>query len=71
MFARPLSTLNIGQQTDMKRLLMGGGLRSARRYSPASTSFSRVYDTLAKDKHRMATQWLDFEIVGKTVNGKS
>jgi len=64
VFAGPLTSLNIAQQTDMKRLLIGGGLRLGAALQPGEYVLQVVVnDTLAKDKHRMATQWIDFEIV--------
>ena len=64
VFAGPLAPLNFDRQADMKRLLMGGRLRLGAALSPGDYVLQViVYDPLAKAKHRMATQWIDFEIV--------
>jgi hypothetical protein len=53
-----------GQHTDMKRLLAGSRLRLGAGLPPGDYVLQVVVnDTLAKEKHRMATQWVDFEIV--------
>ncbi|HEX7175394.1 MAG TPA: hypothetical protein VF240_09060 [Pyrinomonadaceae bacterium] len=64
VFAGNPVNFNPGQQTDMKRLLVGGRLRLGAALPPGEYVLQVVVnDTLAKEKHRMATQWIDFEIV--------
>ena len=51
-------------QTDMKRLLAGGTIQLGTNLSPGEYMFEIVVtDLLADQKHRVATQWMDFQIV--------
>ena len=51
-------------QTDMKRLLAGGTIQLGTNLSPGEYMFEVVVtDLLADQKHRVVTQWMDFEIV--------
>jgi len=51
-------------QTDMKRLLAGGTIQLGTNLSPGEYMFEVVVtDLLADQKHRVVTQWMDFQIV--------
>jgi VWFA-related protein len=51
-------------QTDLKRLPVGGAIQLGSEMAPGEYVFQIVVtDSLAKEKHRVATQWIDFEIV--------
>jgi hypothetical protein len=53
-----------GQQTDWKRLVAGGRIRTGGELRPGEYVLQVVVtDKLTKDKNRVATQWIDFEIV--------
>jgi hypothetical protein len=52
------------QQDDLKRLVAGGGIKLSRSAVPGEYVIQLVVtDLLAKPDRRVATQWLDFEIV--------
>jgi hypothetical protein len=52
-----------GNQPDMKRLTAGGALQLGTDMTPGEYILQIIVtDTLAKDKYRTATQWIDFEI---------
>jgi VWFA-related protein len=54
----------ISSQPDLKRLLAGGVIQLGTDLSPGEYVFQVVVnDPQASDKHRLATQWIDFEIV--------
>jgi VWFA-related protein len=64
VFTGRVLPLDAGQQADMKRLDAGGRLRIGPDLTPGQYVLQVVAtDTLAKDKNRTATQWIDFEIV--------
>ncbi len=51
-------------QADLKRLGVGGALQLGTQMEPGEYVFQVVVtDLLAKEKNRVATQWIDFEIV--------
>jgi VWFA-related protein len=53
-----------GNQPDMKRLPASGALQLGTDMTPGEYILQIIVtDTLAKDKYRTATQWIDFEIV--------
>lgn len=53
-----------GNQTDMKRLGAGGAIQLGSSMVPGQYMFQIIIKDLAsKDKNRIATQWMDFEIV--------
>ncbi len=63
VYAGKLQPVNTGAQTDMKRLVMGGRLSLGTALGPGEYVFQVVvYDALAREKYRMASQWADFEI---------
>ena len=54
----------VRDQTDPKRLGGGGGIQLGTDMKPGEYVLQIVVsDLLAKEKHRVATQWMDFEIV--------
>jgi VWFA-related protein len=56
--------LNLGQQQDMKRLTVTGGMRLGSDLAPGEYVLQVIAtDPLTDEKHRVATQWIDFEIV--------
>jgi hypothetical protein len=56
--------LNIKDQADLKRMNFGGALRLGTDLSPGEYVVQiTATDLLADAKHRVATQWIDFEIV--------
>lgn len=56
--------LNIGAQSDLKRLIAGGALRLGTDMTPGEYVLQIIVtDMLAKGKKRTATQWIDFDIV--------
>jgi len=53
-----------GAQADLKRLVIGGGIRLGTDMAPGEYVLQVVVtDLLADRKHRVATQWMDFQIV--------
>ena len=53
-----------GSQTDLKRLRTSGAILLGTELEPGEYQLQlMVTDPLAKDKYRVATQWIDFEIV--------
>ncbi len=56
--------VNLADQSDMKRLNIGGRLQLGSALAPGEYVLQVVVtDLLAKDKYRTATQYIDFEIV--------
>jgi VWFA-related protein len=54
---------DVGTQTDLKRLASGARLQLGTEMMPGEYVVQIVVtDLLAKDKHRVATQWLDFQL---------
>jgi VWFA-related protein len=54
---------DIGQQTELNRLIAGGALRLGSDMTPGEYVLQIIVtDMLSKDKNRTATQWIDFEI---------
>jgi hypothetical protein len=52
-----------GQQTDMQRLVTGGAIRLGTDMPPGDYVIQVVVtDLLADQKHRLATQWMDFQV---------
>lgn len=55
--------LEVGQQADLKRLPVGGRLQLGSNSASGEYVLQVVVsDLLAKEKHRTATQWIDFEL---------
>jgi hypothetical protein len=64
VFAGRRTPLSVEGQTDLKRLSTGPAIRLGAEMPPGEYVLQVVVtDTLAKEKHRTATQWIDFEIV--------
>ena len=56
--------LNLSAQADLKRLIAGGQIQLGTDLPPGEYVLQVIVnDTLADEKHRTATQWMDFEIV--------
>ena len=54
----------VTSQADLKRLLAGGVIQLGTDLPPGEYVFQVIVnDPLASEKHRLATQWIDFEIV--------
>ncbi|MDQ3920431.1 MAG: hypothetical protein M3348_18370, partial [Acidobacteriota bacterium] len=63
VFAGQPTRFNVGQQTDMKRLMASGRLQLGTTLQPGEYTLQvMVTDTLAAEKHRTATQWIDLEV---------
>ncbi|HLM56032.1 MAG TPA: hypothetical protein VK422_07855, partial [Pyrinomonadaceae bacterium] len=55
---------NLSNQTDMRRLVYASRLRLGAPLVPGDYVLQVVVtDPLAKEKQRVATQWIDFEVV--------
>jgi VWFA-related protein len=64
IFAGRAQSFDPGNQPDLKRLTAGGALKLGTDLTPGEYVLQIVVtDSLAKDKNRAATQWIDFEIV--------
>ncbi|HWN08199.1 MAG TPA: VWA domain-containing protein [Pyrinomonadaceae bacterium] len=64
VFAGKELSLEPGNQTDLKRLEMTGAVQLGSRLDHGEYVLQvAVIDMLRKDKHRIATQWTDFEVV--------
>ena len=64
VFAGKENTFNDADQPDPKRLLASGGIRIGNDLTPGEYVLQVVVnDMLADEKHRTATQWMDFEIL--------
>jgi VWFA-related protein len=64
IFTGKLIPLNTTGQSDLKRINAGGFLQIGTDMTPGEYVLQVIVtDALAKDKHRTATQWMDFEIV--------
>jgi hypothetical protein len=64
VFGGRVLPLDTSSQKDLKRLAAAGRLRLGPELTPGSYLLQvTVTDTLAPEKHRVATQWMDFEIV--------
>ncbi|MBA3439130.1 MAG: VWA domain-containing protein [Pyrinomonadaceae bacterium] len=56
--------LAVNQQSDMKRIPVGGRMQLGAKASPGEYVLQVIVsDQLAKEKHRTVAQWIDFEIV--------
>jgi VWFA-related protein len=55
---------DLSNQSDLKRLNAGGGIQLGSQMTPGEYVFQVIVtDPLAEPKHRVATQWIDFEII--------
>jgi hypothetical protein len=59
-----VAPFDTAQRDDLGRLVAGGGIKLSRAAAPGEYVLQVIVtDTLAKEKYRTATQWIDFEIV--------
>ncbi|HEX8707659.1 MAG TPA: VWA domain-containing protein [Pyrinomonadaceae bacterium] len=64
LFTGRVQPLDPGAQSDFKRIAAGGALQLGTDMTPGEYVLQVIVtDPFAKDKYRMATQWIDFEIV--------
>jgi VWFA-related protein len=64
IFKGKVQPLDPGGQADPKRLAAGGALQIGTQMVPGEYILQVIVtDPLAKEKHRTATQWIDFEVV--------
>jgi VWFA-related protein len=64
IFTGKETVLNLKGQADLKRIAIGGALQLGRDMVPGECVLQIVVtDPLADEKHRVATQWIDFEII--------
>ena len=56
--------IDLARVTDFGRIALGGGLQLGEAFPPGEYVLQViVYDQLRRDRHRLATQWIDFEVV--------
>jgi VWFA-related protein len=64
IFTGRVQPLDPSGQTDLKRLPAGGALQIGTQMPPGEYILQVIVtDSLAKEKYRRATQWIDFEII--------
>jgi VWFA-related protein len=64
VFTGKENPFKLGNASDLKRLLAGGVIQLGTDLLPGDYVFQVIVnDPLASEKHRVATQWIDFEIV--------
>ncbi len=64
VFEGAATPFNAGSQQDMKRLLAGGAMQFGKDMPPGDYILQIIItDLLADEKHRTATEWIDFEIL--------
>ena len=64
VFTGKESQFNPGQQTDMQRLVAVGAIKLGTDMTPGDYVIQVVVtDLLADSKHRVATQWMDFQVI--------
>jgi VWFA-related protein len=64
IFAGRVQPLNASNQVDLKRITTGGALQLGTEMLPGEYVLQVIVtDMLAREKHRTATQWIDFEIL--------
>jgi hypothetical protein len=63
VFTGKETQFNPGQQTDMQRLAGAGAIRLGADMIPGDYVIQIVVtDLLADQKHRVSTQWMDFQV---------
>jgi hypothetical protein len=63
IFVGKETTLDGGSQTDLKRIVVGGAVRLGVDMGPGEYVLQiTATDLLADEKHRVASQWIDFEV---------
>lgn len=66
VFAGEEKLVEASNQPDLKRLVVGGAMRLGAEMEPGEYVLQVIAtDPLAKEKHRIATQWIDFEVTNK------
>ena len=64
VYEGPLKPIDVAAQKDMERLAAGGGVQLGTVLEPGEYLLQIIVtDPLAKEKHRTAARWIDFEIV--------
>jgi hypothetical protein len=64
IFTGKVTPFDLTGQTDLKRITANGGLQLGSDMPPGEYVLQIIVtDLLAKDKNRIASQWMDFEIV--------
>ena len=64
VFAGKENPVSDANQSEVKRLVGGGGIQIGGDLPPGEYVLQvTINDVLADEKHRTATQWMDFEIV--------
>ncbi|HVS82281.1 MAG TPA: VWA domain-containing protein [Pyrinomonadaceae bacterium] len=64
VFTGKENPFKVANPSDLKRLLAGGAIQLGTDLPPGEYVFQVIVnDPLASEKHRIATQWIDFEIV--------
>ncbi|MBD0326764.1 MAG: hypothetical protein ICV68_10045, partial [Pyrinomonadaceae bacterium] len=64
IFTGKVIPFDLKGQTDLKRITVNGGIQLGTDMPPGEYILQVIVtDLLAKDKYRVATQWMDFEIV--------
>jgi VWFA-related protein len=64
VFTGKETQFNPGQQTDMQRLVAAGAIKLGSDLTPGDYVIQIVVtDLLADQKHRVSTQWMDFQVV--------
>jgi hypothetical protein len=64
IFAGKETPLDVSNQTDFKRLSAGGAIQLGSEMAPGEYVLQvLVTDPLANEKYRVASQWIDFEVV--------
>jgi hypothetical protein len=64
VFAGLVQPFDASRQTDLERLQVGGRLQLGSQLAPGEYVLQIVVtDALADKQHRLAMQWIDFEIV--------
>jgi hypothetical protein len=64
IFAGEEKLLDPSEQKDLKRLGVGGAMQLGAEMEPGEYVLQVIAtDSLAEEKHRIATQWIDFEIL--------
>ncbi len=64
IFSGEVKPLDVTGQPDLKRLAAGGAMQLGKEMEPGEYVLQVIVtDPLAKEKYRIATQWIDFEII--------
>jgi hypothetical protein len=64
IFSGEVKPVDAANQPDLRRLASGGAMQLGAEMEPGEYVLQIIVtDSLAKEKYRVATQWIDFEIV--------